>query len=105
MCIKDIHIWYVYKRHRLDLGTNADWKWGAEKCISSFILLQVVDLVHVNVWQKPLQYCKVISLQLIKINGKWKKSVFNANGHQKKARLAKFISERIDFKIKPIIRD
>ena len=26
-------------------------------------------LVHVNVWQKPLQYCKVISLQLIKING------------------------------------
>ena len=26
--------------------------------------------MHVNVWQKPLQYCKVISLQLIKINGK-----------------------------------
>ena len=24
-------------------------------------------LIHVNVWQKPLQYCKVISLQLIKI--------------------------------------
>ena len=22
-------------------------------------------LIHVNVWQKPLQYCKVISLQLI----------------------------------------
>ena len=21
-------------------------------------------LIHVNVWQKPLQYCKVISLQL-----------------------------------------
>ena len=30
-------------------------------------------LMHVNVWQKPLQYCKVISLQLIKINGKKKK--------------------------------
>ena len=29
--------------------------------------------IHVNVWQKPLQYCKVISLQLIKINGKKKK--------------------------------
>ena len=28
------------------------------------------SLIHVNVWQKPLQYCKVISLQLIKINGK-----------------------------------
>ena len=29
-------------------------------------------LIHVNVWQKPLQYCKVISLQLTKINGKKK---------------------------------
>ena len=29
-------------------------------------------LIHVNVWQKPLQYCKVISLQLIKINEKLK---------------------------------
>ena len=29
-------------------------------------------LVHVKVWQKPLQYCKVISFQLIKINGKKK---------------------------------
>ena len=27
-------------------------------------------LIHVNVWQKPLQYCKIISLQPIKINGK-----------------------------------
>ena len=25
-------------------------------------------LIHVNIWQKPLQYCKVISFQLIKIN-------------------------------------
>ena len=30
-------------------------------------------LIHVNVWQTPLQYCKVISLQLIKINGTKKK--------------------------------
>ena len=29
-------------------------------------------LIPVNVWQKPLQYCKVISLQLIKIKGKKK---------------------------------
>ena len=28
-------------------------------------------LIHVNVWQKPLLYCKVISLQLIK--NKWGK--------------------------------
>ena len=27
-------------------------------------------LIHVNVWQKPLQYYKIISLQLIKINEK-----------------------------------
>ena len=30
-------------------------------------------LIHVNVWQKPLQYCRVISLQLIKINEKKKR--------------------------------
>ena len=29
-------------------------------------------LIHVNVWQKSLQYCKVISLQLVKINEKEK---------------------------------
>ena len=34
-------------------------------------------LIHVNVWQNPLQYCKVISLQLIKKNEKKKK---NQNG-------------------------
>ena len=32
-------------------------------------------LIHVSVWQKPLQYCSIISLQLIKINGKKKKSL------------------------------
>ena len=31
-------------------------------------------LIHVNVWQKSLQYCKVVSLQLIKINEKKKKN-------------------------------
>ena len=30
-------------------------------------------LIHVNVWQKPLQYCKVFSLQLIKKKKKKKK--------------------------------
>ena len=28
------------------------------------------SVADISVWQKPLQYCKVISLQLIKINGK-----------------------------------
>ena len=27
-------------------------------------------LIHVNVWQNPLQYCEMVGLQLIKINGK-----------------------------------
>ena len=31
-------------------------------------------LIHFNVWQNPLQYCKVISLQLIKINEKKKRN-------------------------------
>ena len=37
-------------------------------------------LIPVNVWQKPLHYCKVISLQLIKINGE-KKSAELLNDH------------------------
>ena len=36
-------------------------------------------LIHVNVCQKPLQHCKVISLQLIKINGKKEKKMSFAN--------------------------
>ena len=37
------------------------------------------SLIHVNVWQKSLQYCKVISLQLIKINEeKKRKSIFQS---------------------------
>ena len=42
------------------------------KCVESW-------LIHVNVWQKPLQYCKVISLQLINIIGKKKKTNLPAN--------------------------
>ena len=35
-------------------------------------------LIHVSVWQKPLplQYYKVISLQLIKMNGKKEKMLY-----------------------------
>ena len=39
----------------------------------SIHLLLPSSAIHVNVWQRPLQYCKVISLQLIKINEKIKK--------------------------------
>ena len=52
-----------------DLGWGGRWEggsgWGI--CVNPW-------LIHVNVWQKPLQYCKVISLQLIKINGKRKRA-------------------------------
>ena len=46
-----------------DVGGGSGWGTHANPC-----------LIHVNVWQKPLQYCKVISLQLIKINGKKQKN-------------------------------
>ena len=41
-------------------------------------------LIHVNVWQKLLQYCKVISLQLIKINEKKEKKQTNNNNKKHK---------------------
>ena len=40
------------------------WGWGAH--VTPW-------LIHVNVWQNPLQCCEVISLQIIKINEKKKK--------------------------------
>ena len=42
-------------------GGRQDGGLGSEIHVNSW-------LIHVNVWQKTLQYCKVISLQLIKIN-------------------------------------
>ena len=47
------------------MGCGGRWEWGLGWGIHG--------LIRVNVWQKPLQYCKVISLQLIKINEKKKK--------------------------------
>ena len=44
-------------------------------------------LIHVNVWQKPLKYCKVVSLQWIKINEKKKKKTYSLTEvfHKQKA--------------------
>ena len=39
-------------------------------------------LIHVNLWQKPLQYCKVISLQLIKINENKQINKFNSSSER-----------------------
>ena len=49
-------------------GWRGRWDWG-----SGWGTHVNPWLIHVNVWQKPLQYCKVMSLQLIKINEKKKK--------------------------------
>ena len=57
--------WCTGKTQRNGMGWRGRWEggsgWGTH--VNPW-------LIHVNVWQKPLQYCKVISLQLIKINGK-----------------------------------
>ena len=47
------------------IGRSGRWEGGSGWGIHVYPWL-----IHVNVWQKPLQYCKVISLQLIKINEK-----------------------------------
>ena len=53
------------------LGRPRGMRWGARWEGGSGLRTHVNPwLFHVNVWQKPLQYCKVISLQLIKINEK-----------------------------------
>ena len=48
-------------------GGRREGGWGWGRYVNQW-------LIHVNVWQKPLQYCKVISLQLIKINEKEKET-------------------------------
>ena len=46
------------------MGWGGRWEWGLGCThVNAW-------LIHVSVWQKPLQYCKVISLQQIKINEK-----------------------------------
>ena len=47
------------------IGWRGSWERG-----SGWGIHATPWLTHVNVWQKQLQCCKVISLQLIKINGK-----------------------------------
>ena len=53
------------------LGRPRGMGWGGRRGVGSGWGTHVNPwLIHVNVWQKSLQYCKVISLQLIKINKK-----------------------------------
>ena len=48
-------------------------------------------------------HCRPRHTYRLKVRG-WKK-IFHANGNQKKAGVAVFISDKIDFKIKTITRD
>ena len=48
-----------------DVGWYLNWEGG-----SGWGIHVTPWLICVNIWQNPLQYCKVISLQLIKINEK-----------------------------------
>ena len=71
-----------------------DSPWSSQPLCALEIMLMTFympfkSVLHVNVWKKPLQYCKVISLQLIKINGKnkikqnktWKKKKWFAEDY------------------------
>ena len=50
------------------IGWRGRWEWG-----SGWGIHVTPWLIHVNVWQNPLQCCEVISVQQIKINEKKKK--------------------------------
>ena len=55
------------------LGRPRGMGWGGRREAGSGWGTRVNPwVIHVNVWQKPPQYCKVVSLQLIKINGEKK---------------------------------
>ena len=60
--------------HFRGIGWRGRWEGGSGMGIHVYPWL-----IHVNVWQKPLQYCKVISLQLIK---KKKIPHFHYRGHR-----------------------
>ena len=62
--------WYTGMTQRDGMGREVEGGSGWGTHINPW-------LIHVSVWKKPLQYCKVISLQLIKIIGRKKKECFN----------------------------
>ena len=56
-------------RQVLKAGALGRPRWGGRRVGGSGWGTHVNPwLIHVNVWQNPLQYCRVVSLQLIKIN-------------------------------------
>ena len=59
----------VLRAGALGRPTGMGWRWEGGSGWGTHVNPW---LIHANVWQKPLQYCKVISLQLIKTNEKKK---------------------------------
>ena len=41
-----------------EVGGGSGWGTHVNPCV------YINKLIHINVWQEPLQYCKVINLQL-----------------------------------------
>ena len=62
-------MWQVFRAGALGRPRGMGWE-GRREGGSGWGTHVNPWLIHVNIWQKPLQYCKVISLQLIKINEK-----------------------------------
>ena len=64
-------VWQWIKKLNIELPYDRGMGWRGKREGGSGWGTHVNPwLIHVNVWQKPLEYCKVISLQLIKINEK-----------------------------------
>ena len=68
-------VWDGYVHSAIFKVQNQQGPMGGGEGIKAHAVKVYVNqwLIHVNVWHKPLQYCKEISLQLIKINEKKKK--------------------------------
>ena len=67
-CLRSAQGWCTGKAQRDGMGREAGGGSGWGTHVNP-------RLIHVNVWQKPLQHCKVSSLQLITINGKTNRMV------------------------------
>ena len=76
----------------LELVIKSVWIWL--KALMTHIHLW---LIHVNVWQNPPQYCKVISLQL-----KLKNKKLNIQKAKKEDLICKVFKEFIQLNIKTI---